>query len=56
VAVAELFERLGVELRECAEPRRWPADDGEHEAETIPSGAHHRFGAAADAEPNRERL
>ena len=35
---------------------RIAADDGQHQAQILPHNAHHRFGAAADADPNRHAL
>ena len=40
---------------EGREPRRRAADDREHQREPVARGADHRLGAAADADPDRER-
>src|SRR5262245_29474129 len=55
VRPAELAQGLAEELREGRESRWWAADDREHEREAVARRTDHRFRAAADADPDRER-
>lgn len=54
VGLAELSQGPVEQSRERCEACSFAADDGDHEGETIPGGAHHRFRAAANADPGRE--
>jgi hypothetical protein len=53
--LAEAFEGLLEELRERREPSGVAADDREHQRESVVCGADDRLGAAAHADPGRER-
>jgi hypothetical protein len=53
--LAEPLERLAKQAREGRESRRVAADDRKHQREAVAGGADDRLGAAADADPNRER-
>ena len=49
--LAELLERLAVQVDERREPGRRSADDREHQRHAVAGGADDRLGAAADADP-----
>src|SRR5260370_24156004 len=51
----ERLQGLLKQLRECGEPGRLAADDGEREPEPEPGGADNRLRVAAHADPDRER-
>jgi hypothetical protein len=48
---AELLGRAPVQLDVGSEPGRIAADDGEHDRQAVPGGAHDRLRGAADADP-----
>jgi hypothetical protein len=53
--LSQPVEGLLEEPGEGREPRRWPADDREHQVEAVPGGADDGLGAAADPNPRRKR-